>query len=162
MFIVSCFVEFVKEGIHIIIGKEPAQCPCCGKLMHLHCRCVRYVRRHEGQRDKLSLRVFYCSNCHRYHRELPNFIVPYRHLCTKILAAIYDDRDNYAVDNRTIIRIRRWVNKFMKFGVATIGRLQSEHPSLLTKYDVNSTYETLRYFVKLVVNACEWKFNELA
>ena len=75
-----------------------------------------------------------------------------------MIAAIYDNLDNYDVDNSTITRIRRWVKQFMKFGTATVNRLKLEHPTLVTKYDATRTFDTLKYFVKVVTNANEWKF----
>lgn len=85
-------------------------------------------------------------------------MTPRKHLCTKVIAAIYDNLDNYDVDNSTITRIRHWVKQFMKFGAATVNRLKLEHPTLVTKYDATRTFETLKYFVKVVTNANEWKF----
>lgn len=159
MIIVSHFLEKVKDGIHFITGKEMAFCPDCGQLMDQHSRCRRYVRRPSGQRDELSLRVFHCSQCHRYHRELPDFIMPYKHLCMEIIAAIYDVLENYAVEVSTIERIRLWVKEFIKFGSAMVGRSESECPTIVTKYDANSTLDTLRYFAKVTANAGKWKLT---
>ena len=100
MRIVSHFLEKVKDGIHIITGLEPPACPDCGQIMEPHGRCRRYVRMPGGIRHTLSLRVFHCSKCRHYHRELPDFITPRKHLCTEVIAAIYDNLDNYDVDNR--------------------------------------------------------------
>ena len=85
-------------------------------------------------------------------------MTPRKHLCTEVIAAIYDNLDNYDVDNSTITRIRRWVKQFMKFGTATVNRLKLEHPTLVTKYNANHAFDTLKYFVKVVTNANEWKF----
>lgn len=85
-------------------------------------------------------------------------MTPRKHLCTEVIAAIYDDLDNYDVDNSTITRIRHWVEQFMKFGAATVNRLKLEHPTLVTKYNANHAFDTLKYFVKVVTNANEWKF----
>ena len=46
----------------------------------------------------------------------------------------------------------------MKFGAATVNRLKLEHPTLVTKYNANDAFDTLKYFVKVVANANEWKF----
>jgi hypothetical protein len=111
-------------------------------------------------RDKLSVRVLLCTLCHRYHRELPDFVTPFKHLCTKAIAAIHDAIGDYCVDDHSAARIRRWVDRFLKFGAATVRRLKLEHPMLVTNYDVNSTFDTLKYFVRAVANADEWKANE--
>lgn len=158
MRIVSHFLEKVKDEIHVITGLEPPACPNCGQIMEPHGRCRRYVRMPGGIRHTLSLRVFHCSKCRHYHRELPDFMTPRKHLCTEVIAAIYDNLDNYDVDNSTITRIRHWVKQFMKFGAATVNRLKLEHPTLVTKYNANHAFDTLKYFVKVVTNANEWKF----
>ena len=43
---------------------------------------------------------------------------------------------------------------------ATVRRLKLEYPMLVTNYDVNSTFDTLKFFVRAVANADEWKANE--
>jgi hypothetical protein len=160
MIIVSHFSEFVKDEIHYIFGEEDALCPECGHRMKFSGRCRRHVFRQKSrQREKLSLRVFYCPECHRYHRELPDFIVPFKHFCLEIYAAIYDALNDY-VDDHTAARICRWVKGFLVFGAATVRRLKLEHPSIVTNYGINSTSETLRYFVRVVVNVGEWKQYE--
>ena len=58
------------RGENFETGDDNVFCPNpeCGCLMKLHGRCRRYVRRPDGLRDELSLRVLYCPNCHQYHR----------------------------------------------------------------------------------------------
>ena len=158
MFIVSHFIAKVKDGIRYITGKEAALCPECGQLMDMHGRCRRYVRQKSGQREELSIRVFHCLNCRRYHRELPSFIVPFKHLCVEIFAAIYDALNDY-VDDHTAARICRWVKRFLVFGAAAVSRLKLEYPTLVTNYDAFSTLEKLKYFVRVVVNVGEWKLT---
>lgn len=109
----------------------------------------------------LSLRVFFCPECRRYHRELPDFITPYKQLSTEMIADIYDNHDDYDVDDSTIIRIRHWVTALLLFGAATVRRLKLEHPSLTIKENFDSTILALKYFVRLIVNSNEWKFMSL-
>ena len=159
MIIVSHFLDYVKDGIRYITGDDKVFCPDpdCGCFMKLHGRCRRYVRRPDGLRDALSLRVLYCPKCNQYHRELPDFVVPYKHLCADIIAAIYDARDNYCVDDHTATCVYRWVKEFFKFGIATVRRLKLEQPTLMTNYDAFSTLDKLKYFVKAVVKMGEWQ-----
>ena len=159
MIIVSHFLDYVKDGIRYITGDDKVFCPNpdCGCFMNLHGRCRRFVRRPAGLRDELSLRVLYCPKCNQYHRELPDFVVPYKHLCADIIAAIYDALDTYCVDDHTATRICRWVKIFFRIGAATVGRLKLEHPTLVTNCDAFSTLDKLRYFVKVVVKMDEWQ-----
>ena len=97
------------------------------------------------------------TKCHRYHRELPDYVIPYKHLCAKIFAEAYDATKNYCVDDHTAAGLRRWIKDFFRFGAATVRRLKLEHPTLVTNYDTFSTLDKLRYFVRVVVNVGEWK-----
>lgn len=162
MNIISLFLEKVKDGICKITGTQETTCPECGKLMRSHGRCLRYVIFPYVGRLVFSLRVFFCRDCHRYHRELPDFIIPYKHHCVETYAEVYDKEPNELeceVDEKTIRRIRAWVTEFMKTGAATIQRLRLEHPSLKTNYAAVSTLGTLKYFVKAIANSNEWKFT---
>ena len=155
---ISFFREKVKDGIVEITGTNSPVCPICGKLMKSHGRCRRYLRVSGEERITLSVRVFYCPECGRYHRELPDYVTPYKHLSTEIIAEIHDSIDNYDVDDSTIIRVRKWVRKFLTFGIATVRRLKIEHPALVVRSSFESTFDTLTYFVRIVVNSNEWKF----
>lgn len=155
---ISFFREKVKDGIIEITGTNSPVCPICGKPMKSHGRCKRYLRISGEKRVTLSVRVFYCPECRRYHRELPDYITPYKHLSTDMIAEIYDGTDNYDVDDSTIIRVRKWVRKFLSFGAATVRRLKLEHPALEIRNSFESTSDTLTYFVRMVVNSNEWKF----
>lgn len=158
---ISRFLEKVKDGIHVITGLEVPVCPICGKPMKSHGRCQRYLRTSDGDRITLSLRVFFCPECGHYHRELPDFIMPYKQLSTEMIADIYDNHDDYDVDDSTIIRIRHWVTALLLFGAATVRRLKLEHPLLTIKENFESTFLALKYFVRLIVNSNEWKFISL-
>ena len=157
MIIVSRFLEKVKDGIHFITGLEEVFCPECTQPMRPHGRCRRLVRMSDECRHKLSLRVLFCPNCRSHHRELPDFIVPQKHFCAEVIAAICDALDNYDADNSTILRIRHWFRKFIVFGAAILRRLKLEHPSLATDCDACSSLEKLRYYVRLIANVNEWK-----
>ena len=47
--------------------------------------------------------------------------------------------------------------RLLVFGAAIVRRLKLEHPTLVTNYDSTSTWDTLRYFVRVVVNIGKWK-----
>lgn len=158
---ISHFLHNLKNKIHIITGTKPSVCPICASMMRPHGRCRRFLRISGEKRIILSIRVFFCVQCHRYHRELPDFIVPYKHLCTKMISQMNEETNDYAVDNSTIIRIRHWLQVILKFGEATIRRLTLEHPTFVTEYNAFSTFAKLRYFVKVIMNANEWKFSGL-
>lgn len=110
----------------------------------------------------MSIRVLHCLKCGRFHRELPDFIVPFKHLSLELIAGIYEGTvENPAVDGSTIIRLRYWVDWLLTYGAAILERLKEEHPTLVTDYDADSIFDTLRYFVRITVNVHEYKLTSL-
>ena len=161
MIIIADFIDYVKDGVHFITGDDEVFCPVCHQLMKKCGRCRRYARGKYGKRDELAVRVLYCRNCKHHHRELPDFVVPHKHFGAEVFAAVCDALGNYFIDDHSASRMLRWVKAFFKLGLATVRRLKLEHPTLVTKYNADSTLDTLRYFVMLVVNAGEWRSTSL-
>lgn len=61
----------VKTGIRI--------CPDCNGTLHYYDTVKRIVRGSFGKVYWIHLRRLNCKICGRYHRELPNYILPYKH-----------------------------------------------------------------------------------
>ena len=162
MIIVARFHQKVKDGILEITGYD-AICPVCNEPMHFHGRCSRFARIETGEkRIEISIRVLRCLKCGHFHRELPDFIAPFKHLSLKLIAQIYDGTvENPAVDGSTIIRLRYWVDWLLSYGAVILKRLKEEHPTFVTKYNAGSLLETLKYFVMLIVNTREYKLTSL-
>ena len=162
MIIVARFLQNVKDGILEITGFNPF-CPDCNVLLDFHARCRRFVRVETGEkRIEVSIRVLRCPSCGHFHRELPDFIAPFKHLSLELIAQIYDGTvENPAVDGSTIIRLRYWVDWLLRYGAAILKRLEEEHPTFVTKYNADSLPDTLRYFVMITVNAHEYKLTSL-
>ena len=160
MIIVARFHQKVKDGILEITGYD-AVCPVCNEPMHFHGRCSRFARIETGEkRIEMSIRVLRCLKCGHFHRELPDFIAPFKQLCLRLIAQIYDGTGNdTAVDGSTLIRARNWVDWLLKYGAAILKRLKEEHQAFVTKYNADSTFDTLRYFVMITVNAHEYKLT---
>ena len=50
------------------------------------------IRKHEGgDRDHLQIRRFRCVNCNRYHNELPDALLPYKHYETEVVSGVIDE-----------------------------------------------------------------------
>lgn len=160
MIIVARFHQKVKDGILEITGFN-ALCPTCNELLDFHARCSRFVRIESGEkRIEVSIRVLHCASCGHFHRELPDFIAPFKHLSLELITKIYDGTaENMAVDGSTIIRLRYWVDWLLKYGAAILKRLKAEHSTLVTKYNADLTFDTLRYFVMITINANEYKLT---
>ena len=75
------FVES-SENSHI--------CPFCqGNLRYRDSR-PRIHKKEGGRKEQLMIRRFRCSNCHSYHNELPDCLVPYKHYETEVISGVLD------------------------------------------------------------------------
>ena len=165
MRVTSNFVKLILNGIWKITGREPALCPECNKLMQSHGRCRRHVHLPDG-RTQLSLRVFFCDTCRRYHRELPDFLIPHKYHCAETVAAAYDsdmaELDCYA-ENSTIRRLKQWVADYLEMCDKIFREKESNHHHLpYVRDSINSSttasiLPTLQFLVQLLVNSGSWK-----
>ena len=65
-------------------------CPCCGGQLRYRDSRLR-IRKHEGgDQDHLSIRRFRCTACERYHNELPDVLLPYKHYEAEIISGVID------------------------------------------------------------------------
>lgn len=72
-------LQYEKNGMIYAYGKSFPACPDCGEKMKVHGTCRRNVRTATYPEGKLhALRVLICNSCKKTHRDLPNFIVPYK------------------------------------------------------------------------------------
>ena len=164
MRITSRFAKHLLDGIWKITGREPALCPKCKKLMQPHGRCKRHFLMPSGRRTQLSLRVFFCDTCCRYHRELPDFLIPHKYHCAKTVASTYD-KDMKELDcdaeDSTIRRLRQWVIHFLELCDKESGTLKHRPLSSIEnneeKLNLNSILPTLKLLVKLLVNSGSWE-----
>ncbi len=103
----------------IIFINSPAEtyCPKCHVRTIPHGRCNRKVVMQEGAKV-FSLRVSYCLNCKHSHRELPDFILPYKRHSAETYAQVYDSPHGMLacdVDEKTERTIRKWVSALLSF-----------------------------------------------
>ena len=162
MISIAHYTQFVKDDIIEINSSEEAFCPICKGKLKPHGRCIRKLITSDGITNKLSLKVWYCHNCNKSHRELPDCIIPYKRHCTETYAKVNDtdiEELDCDVDEKTIRRIKIWVKMFLEFAAAIVQSLQTEHTNMVTNYNINSTFSSLKYFVRIVVNTNEWKFS---
>lgn len=83
----DCRIEH-RNGIIAIRGLGKNICPLCGRALGVRGTCRRKVYTMRGAYI-LQLRVLYCCECGRTHRELPYFLIPYKRYSVN---AIYDTR----------------------------------------------------------------------
>lgn len=61
-----------------MIATDVSVCPGCGGLLKYYDCVRRQVKTKFGRRKNVLLRRFRCCHCHALHRELPEWILPYK------------------------------------------------------------------------------------
>ena len=93
--------------IHIC-GKKYPNCPKCNNIMKFRDTCNRHSKNKESECTWYVLRRFEC--CGSTHREIPDFLFPYKHYEADVVqAAIDGNTDGIAADESTI---RRWQSQW--------------------------------------------------
>lgn len=88
-------------------------CPKCrGTLTYRDSR-PRIRKREGGERDFIVIRRFRCEDCHSYHNELPDCLLPYKHYETEIISGVLDGivsaDDEDTEDSPSLSTIHRWL-----------------------------------------------------
>lgn len=65
-------------------------CPKCGGKLKYYDSVKRFIRTKYGHKKKVLIRRLRCTNCHAMHRELPEFIFPYKQYEADIIEAVLD------------------------------------------------------------------------
>lgn len=79
----DCRIEH-RNGIIAIRVLGKSMCPLCGGALGVRGTCRRKVYTMRGTYI-LQLRVLYCCECGRTHRELPYFLIPYKRYSTNAI-----------------------------------------------------------------------------
>lgn len=65
-------------------------CPFCQENLRYRDSRPRIRKKEGGRKEQLMIRRFRCSNCHSYHNELPDCLVPYKHYETEVISGVLD------------------------------------------------------------------------
>lgn len=66
-------------------------CPCCGGYLKYYDRVKRIVRTKWGVSKKVKIRRLRCMKCGMLHRELPDYIFPYKQYEADIIFGVLED-----------------------------------------------------------------------
>lgn len=91
-------------------------CPICkGELRYRDSR-IRIRRKEGGTVERLCIRRFRCTECHSYHNELPDCLVPYKHYEAEVISGVLDEvikeEDLDSEDFPSASTMRRWIRWF--------------------------------------------------
>ena len=66
------------------------KCPICGGNLKHYDRVERVVRIKGGLTQKTKIKRVRCITCRKLHRELPDYLVPYKHYEAEIIKGVID------------------------------------------------------------------------
>ena len=91
-------------------------CPVCQGMLRYRDSRPRIRKKEGGTRECLMIRRFRCQNCHSYHNELPDCLVPYKHYETEVIAGVLDEvilpEDLDSEDYPSFSTMVRWLQWF--------------------------------------------------
>ena len=166
--------------------EEFTLCPNCGSELTYHSRVIRPATDATGEKKAYSIRVMRCctETCpSKYHRELPDAIVPYKRYCSEAIEEAIDPGSSgitVAADESTIRRWREWFQhsatqlmmallsvaaaKGNNTGTSSlaIGENASDTALSSIKAIVGREEKWLCETVRILVNTSRWAFNRSA
>ena len=120
MVIISNYeLQYIEKSIYSVKSNEDIpECPCCGSSLRYRDSRLR-VRMKEGSKKQyIKIRRLRCSNpdCRRYHQELPDCIVPYKHYDSEVISGVLDgivqEEDLDTEDYPCVSTMLRWLTWF--------------------------------------------------
>lgn len=66
-------------------------CPVCHGTLHYRDSHPRICKKEGGIKEHLMIRRFRCCDCHSYHNELPDCLVPYKHYEAEVISGVLDE-----------------------------------------------------------------------
>lgn len=67
-----------------------SSCPDCGGYLKYYDKVSRIVRTIGGEKRWIKVKRFRCVDCHKLHRELPDFIFPYKQYDGTIIKGVLE------------------------------------------------------------------------
>ncbi len=93
MIIISDYTLVLKEdfGVFVESSENSHLCPVCQGMLRYRDSRPRIRKKEGGMKEHLMIRRFRCQNCHSYHNELPDCLVPYKHCEAEVIAGVLDE-----------------------------------------------------------------------
>lgn len=145
-----------------IISDEKYDCPVCGGHLTLRSSKDRGIKDLYGNAAVVWLRIMECEKCGKTHRELPDFIIPYKRYTVEAIASIMDGGDICACENSTCNRLSQWVKWFVEYAKRIAESLKEIHTGFTPDIAGKHGEDLLKYLVRIVVNSNFWRYNRSA
>lgn len=87
-------------------------CPVCGERLYHYDSRKRKAINLDGEKEVFLLRRLRCTNCHKIHLELPDFLIPCKRYFKEIIVDLLNGEDNpVPYDSSVRNRIKSWFNR---------------------------------------------------
>lgn len=90
-------------------------CPDCSGELIFFDRVKRVVKLGDGEKEWIYIRRLRCKNCKKLHRELPEYLIPYKQYDKEIISDVKHgviDQDTYGYENYPCeMTMKRWKNQ---------------------------------------------------
>ena len=101
-----------------MISDNQSICPKCGGQLKYYDHVQRLVRTKFGNKKWVAIRRLRCCKCHAVHRELPDFIFPYKQYEADIITRLFKYGEDFFIGD--IVQI---ANEYGNEGSAYISEL---------------------------------------
>jgi len=73
-----------------MISENESSCPKCGGQLKYYDHVKRIVRTKHGKKNETIIRRFRCQKCGAMHREIPEFIFPFKQYEAEIIVGVIE------------------------------------------------------------------------
>lgn len=105
----------MKYDISELTSNKLSICDKCGGKLKRYDKATRTVIQKGGERKVFKIRRLKCSKCGKIHRELPDFLIPYKHYDCEIIKGVIDGYITSSTigyeDYPSEVTMRRWTRK---------------------------------------------------
>jgi hypothetical protein len=96
-----------------MIREDVMICPICEGALRYYDSVRRIVRTKYGKTDFVLIRRMRCCECNSFHREIPEFIFPYKHYEKEIIIGVVEGLITYNTigfeDYPSELTMARWI-----------------------------------------------------